>query len=122
MTYKKISNQIKRGGIMKIFLTILLLLSVSVAQILPDRNEYEGLMPAVEVTAQRCDEDVPGYIGSMPEMTVTALRYEHEDEAWSGLMPEVVVTAVRPSFEILAYSDNKENNTDLNIIPSTLAH
>ncbi|KPK73883.1 hypothetical protein AMJ87_00090 [candidate division WOR_3 bacterium SM23_60] len=94
---------------MKIFLAILLLLGVSVAQTLHDQNEsgYEGLMPTVEVVAQRFDE-VGAYVGSMPEVTVTAPRYEYEDEAWSGLMPEVVVTAVRPVVEGLVYSNNLE--------------
>lgn len=120
MTYNKQNNHIKRGGIVKIFLTILLLLSVSVTQILPDRNEYEGLMPAVEVIAQRYSEDVSAYVGSMSEVTVTALRYEHEDEAWSGLMPEVVVTAVRPSLEAYAYFGINDSSIDVNIIPSAL--
>ena len=103
---------------MKIFLTILLLLSVSVAQLVPVRAEYIGSMPAVEVIAQRIDDDVPAYVGSMPEVTVTAVRYEYEDEAWSGLMPEVVVTAVRPGFQEIALSGKKEIDIDLRVIPS----
>ena len=107
MTNKITNNQRKRGGIMKIFLAILLLLGVSVAQVGydQDNNEYEGLMPVVEVVAQRNDE-VGAYVGSMPEVTVTAPRYEYEDEAWSGLMPEVVVIAVRPTVEGLVYSND----------------
>ena len=94
---------------MKIFFTILLLLGVSVAKVGYDQNEleYEGLMPTVEVVAQRANA-VGAYVGSMPEVTVTASRYEYEDEAWSGLMPEVVVTAVRPAVEGLVYSNNLE--------------
>lgn len=88
---------------MKFFLSILLLLGVSAAQELPGKTEYDGLMPVVEVVAQRYGEDSPGYVGAMLEVTVTAQRYEYEDEAWSGLMPEVVVTAVRPSPETIAY-------------------
>ena len=103
---------------MKIFLTILLLLGVSVAQLVPDRVEYVGVMPGVEVVAQRMDEDVPAYVGSMPEVTVTAVRYEYEDEAWSGMMPEVVVTAVRPGFSEIALSGKKEIDIDLRVIPS----
>ena len=105
---------------MKIFLTILLLLGVSVAQLVPDRAEYIGSMPAVEVIAQRIDDDIPAYVGSMPEVTVTAVRYEYEDEAWSGLMPEVVVTAVRPGFPEIALSGKKELDIDLRVIPSML--
>ena len=105
---------------MKIFLTILLLLGVSVAQLVPDRAEYIGSMPAVEVIAQRIDDNIPAYVGSMPEVTVTAVRYEYEDEAWSGLMPEVVVTAVRPGFPEIALSGKKELDIDLRVIPSML--
>ena len=103
---------------MKIFLAILLLLGVSVAQLVPDKAEYVGSMPAVEVIAQRIDNDVPAYVGSMPEVTVTAVRYEYEDEAWSGLMPEVVVTAVRPGFSEIALSYKKEIDIGLRVIPS----
>ena len=94
---------------MKIFLISLLLLGVWVAQVVQGQDEsaYEGLMPTVEVVAQRTDETV-GYVGSMPEVTVTAPRYEYEDEAWSGLMPEVVVTAVRPAVEGMVYLNNLE--------------
>jgi hypothetical protein len=108
------------GGIMRILLTILLLLGVSVAQILPDEVEYEGLMPAVEVIAERYGSDLPAYVGSMPEVTVTATRYEYEDVAWSGLMPEVLVIATRPSVDIFAYSRIKDSSIKLNIIPSMI--
>ena len=109
MTNKKTNNQNKKGGMMKVFLTILLLMGVSVAQVGDDQNEleYVGSMPMVEVVAQRIDE-VGAYVGSMPEVTVTAPRYEYEDVAWSGLMPEVVVTAVRPTVEGLVYLNNPE--------------
>lgn len=92
---------------MKFFLIILLLLGVSVAQEFPGEIQYDGLMPVVEVVAQRYADEPHCYVGAMPEVTVTAQRYEYEDEAWSGLMPEVVVTAVRPALETIAYS--KEN-------------
>jgi hypothetical protein len=112
MEHNRGKNQTLEGGTMKLFLMILLLLGVSVAQVLPEKIEYIGLMPTVEVIAQRYEEDIPGYIGAMPEVTVTAPRYEYEDEAWSGLMPEVEVTAIRPSADILAYSDEKRSDTD----------
>ena len=94
---------------MKIFLMSLLLLGVSVPLVVQGQDEsaYEGLMPTVEVVAQRTGE-VGAYVGSMPEVTVTAPRYEYEDEAWSGLMPEVVVTAVRPVVDGWVYLDNPE--------------
>ncbi|MBE0431857.1 polymer-forming cytoskeletal protein [candidate division WOR-3 bacterium] len=38
------------------------------------------------------------YVGMLPEIEVTALRYNNEDVAWSGLMPEVTVTAPRPAY------------------------
>ena len=98
---------------MRFFLSILLLIGVSVAQETPGRTEYEGLMPAVEVVAQRYAENVPVYVGAMPEVTVTATRYEYEDEAWSGLMPPVVVVAVRNSLETVAYSDRLLTGDDI---------
>jgi len=88
---------------MKISLAILLFLSVSVGQALPGVDQYDGLMPAVEVTAIRCEYEVPAHVGSLPGVDVTAPRYELEDEAWSGLMPETVVTAVRGASEDIAY-------------------
>lgn len=118
MTDHMRDNILDKGGTMRIFLTILLLLGVSVAQLVSDRAEYVGSMPAVEVIAQRYDDIVPAYVGSMPEVTVTAVRYEHEDEAWSGLMPEVQVTAVRPGFPEIALSSKKELDIDLRVIPS----
>jgi hypothetical protein len=112
-------SHVTEGGIMKIFLAILFLLGMSVAQLVPDRVEYVGSMPSVEVIAQRVDDNTPAFVGSMPEVTVTAVRYEYEDEAWSGLMPEVVVTAVRPGFSEIALSNKKEIDFDLRVIPST---
>ena len=88
---------------MRIYLAILLLLSVSVGQALSDKDEYDGLMPAVEVVASRCNFEGPAYVGSLPAVDVTAPRYEFEDEAWSGLMPETDVTAVRGVQEDVAY-------------------
>jgi hypothetical protein len=92
---------------MRIYLAILLLLGVSVGQTLSGNGSYEGLMPAVEVVASRCDYDVPAYVGSMPEVDVTAIRYELEDDAWSGLMPEIIVTAVRTAPIDIAYLGRK---------------
>jgi len=105
---------------MRILLTIVLLLGVSATQTLPERVDYEGLMPAVEVVAERYENAVPAYVGSMPEVTVTATRYEHEDIAWSGLMPEVLVLATRPSVEALVYSGHEVKQSSLDIIPSIL--
>ncbi len=105
---------------MRILLIIMLLLGVSAAQTLPERVDYEGLMPAVEVVAERYDNNFPAYMGAMPEVTVTATRYEHEDIAWSGLMPEVLVVATRPSLEALVHSSLKVKQSRLDIIPSTL--
>ncbi len=106
MTNEIIQTSQKEGGIVKISLAILLLLSVSVGQVSSGSPEYEGLMPAVEVVASRYDNEVPAYVGSLPEVDVTALRYEFEDDAWSGLMPETVVTAVRGAHEDIAYIGN----------------
>jgi hypothetical protein len=108
MEEDKIGTSDKKGGIMKIFLAILLLLGVSVVQAVSDNPEYEGLMPAVEVVASRCDVGVAAYVGSLPEVDVTARRYEFEDDAWSGLMPETVVTAVRSAHEDLVYVGKPE--------------
>ncbi|MDH4211102.1 MAG: hypothetical protein OEV79_06600 [candidate division WOR-3 bacterium] len=88
---------------MRIYLAILLLLSVSVGQALSDKDEYDGLMPAVEVVASRCNFEGPAYVGSLPAVDVTAPRYEFEDDAWSGLMPETIVTAVRTAPVDIAY-------------------
>lgn len=88
---------------MKISFAILLLLGVSVGQALSGNDVYEGLMPVVEVIANRCDYDVPAYVGSLPAVDVTAPRYEFEDDAWSGLMPETVVTALRTTPVDIAY-------------------
>ena len=93
----------EEGGKMKIYLAILLSMSVSVGQALSGNDVYEGLMPAVEVVASRCDCDVPAYVGSLPAVDVTAPRYEFEDDAWSGLMPETVVRAVRTTPVDIAY-------------------
>jgi hypothetical protein len=103
MTNKKRAFTRKEGGIMRIYLAILLLLSVSVGQALSDKDEYDGLMPAVEVVASRYDYEVPAHVGSLPAVDVTAPRYEFEDDAWSGLMPETVVTAVRTTPADIAY-------------------
>jgi hypothetical protein len=118
-----------KGGIMKIFLISLLVLSFSIAQNTLEQPEYVGLMPAVEVTAlhpdyeaeaqvgimpgievtaPRYDDEIPAYVGSLPEVTVTASRYEYEDEAWSGLMPEILVTARKPQGANIAYIDKNE--------------
>ena len=105
---------------MRIFLTILFLLSVSVVQALPGDDRYDGLMPAVEVVAIRCECEVPANVGSLPEVDVTAPRYELEDEAWSGLMPGVEVTAVRSGSDGLAYAVEIEKNTRRTAVSSDI--
>jgi hypothetical protein len=112
MGHKRSNNQDLKGGAMKFFVCILLLLSVSTIRLLTGGIKYDGLMPAVEVVAQRYNEDDPACVGVMPEVTVTALRCESEDEAWSGLMPEVVVTAVRPALGTVVYSEAKKSGAE----------
>ncbi|MBE0432060.1 hypothetical protein IBX73_01190 [candidate division WOR-3 bacterium] len=95
---------------MRIFLTTLFLLGALVTLAIAGGDEYDGLMPAVEVTAARHQSEAPAYVGSMDGVEVTAPRYEFEDEAWSGLMPEVEVTAKRPGSGPLARTVNRETN------------
>lgn len=107
---------------MKVFLTILVVLSISVAQGYKESCEYEGLMPGVEVTALRPRPQIEANVGNMPEVTVTAFRYELEDEAWSGLMPEVVIYAVRPVIEPLAHLHKRDVDIHADALQSPVIH
>ena len=80
------------GGIVRMFSIILVVVSVPMTAAVSAGPGYDGLMPAVEVTAARCPYEVRAYVGSVPGVEVTARRYEFEDDAWSGLMPGVEVT------------------------------
>lgn len=75
---------------MRFLILTLSMLAVAVTVVWTGRDEYDGRLPAVDVTAP---------------------RYEFEDEAWSGLMPAVEVVGVRSASGQLARTVERGRHT-----------
>lgn len=81
---------------MRFLIIVLSILVVAVTAFWTGGREYDGLLPAVDVTAP---------------------RYEHQDDAWSGLMPGVEVTAARLGTGSLARTTERVTQTSPLIDP-----